>query len=396
MSLISKKNLWCYLLIIVIVKHTFSVGKTGVISLIFPSGAINTGMGECGVSLADNIYSAFANPASLPAIGENNVSQFFYSEFRERLLPNFEIPDLYHKATFSGIILNEIFPNFDIGYTYSYNYLNMGKNIWIDEFEREDTVNSYEKVISNSIALRAFKIASIGINIKPFKSVLSPEQIAKGVVFDIGFRLEYKYKFWNLLTVHPAIGLSFLNYGQRSVYYTENDSAILPRTRLYGGSLHVDLINLLGITLVREREYAVIDQEKIEHLGMKIDITPFYSILRGRLMDTAGLRYQEAVGEVFNFNFYKTLECIQAIYNLVIKDQNNKSIINLSQPTKWLKLNVFYQKARNTIQPYFINIGSRDDQTRNDYTIGINLIYTPYNFTKQKERNNIPTINSKK
>ena len=98
--------------------------------------------------------------------------------------------------------------------------------------------------------------------------------------------------------------------------------------------------------LAREREYAVIDEEKVEHMGIKIDITPFYSIIKGHLIDPVGVRDQGMEGHVINFNFYKTLECIQGIYNLVKRDPDNKSILKLSQPTDCLKLNVLYQNAR--------------------------------------------------
>jgi hypothetical protein len=337
----------------------FPTGKTSVITLTFPSGSINTGMGECGVSIADNIYSAFANPASLPAIGENNVAQFIYSDFREDLLPVYQIPNLYHKSHYSAALLNDALPHFDIGYTHSNNYVNFGVNTWTDESGRElGSANSYEEVSSNSIGLRAFKIASIGVSVKPFTSALAPgygihgEGTAKGSVFDVGLRLEYKRKLWNMVTVHPAIGLTFLNYGQKSVFYiTEAESSPLPRTRLYGGSLQADLINLIGFTFAKEREYAVIDKEKIEHIGIKIDITPFFSIVKGHLTDPAGERNQGMDGYAVTLNFYKTLECIQGIYNLIKATPDNKTIVGISEPMKWLKVNFSTRLQPTPLKP---------------------------------------------
>lgn len=304
MKSVLKFSIISFIGLLIINSNSYSTGKTAVITLVFPSGAINTGMGECGVSLSDNIYSTFANPASLPAIGDNNMSQLVYSSFREDLLPAFNIPDLYHETQYSGIFINNIFRQFDFGYANGNNFINFGTNSWTDELgEVIGSARSYEKVSSNSFSLRGYKIASVGINYKAFTSALAPgfgpnnEGIAKGSVFDLGFRLEYEYELWKCVKVHPALGFSILNYGQSSVYYiSPEESDPLPRTRLYGGSINIDFVNLIGITGVREREFAVVDEDKIEHMGIKIDITPFYSILGGQLIDPNGERNQGMKG----------------------------------------------------------------------------------------------------
>ncbi len=374
-----------FLILTIAFTSSYSVGKTAVIALTFPSGGINTGMGECGVSLDDNIYSVCSNPASLPAIGDKNVAQFIYSSFHEDLLPSFQLNDLYHDTKYSVLILNDLYRFVDIGYAYGNKHISMGKNILTDSLGRETmSVNSYEEVTSNSFAIRLFKIASIGMNLKSFTSALAPgmgpngEGIAEGNVFDVGLRLEYQYEFFNCLSIHPALGLSFLNYGQKSVYYiSKENSDPLPRERLYGGSLNINFVNLFGVTAVKEREYAVIDKDKVEHLGLKIDITPFYSIVKGHLIDPAGVRDQGMDGYVYTFNFYNTLICIQKIVNLIKSNPEDDRFVKFTQPVKWLKLNAIYQQSHNEIKSYSDDNGARDGQERDDNSFGINVIFTP-------------------
>jgi hypothetical protein len=364
----------------------YSVGKTAVIALTFPAGGINTGMGECGVSLGDNIYSVYSNPASLPAIGSKNMAQLLYSGFHEDLLPSFQIKDLYHNAFYSALILNDLYRFIDFGYAFGKKHVGMGQNEIVN-LSGTDTisVNSYEDVTSNAFAVRLFKIASIGINLKNFTSALAPgigpgdEGVGKGTVFDLGLRLEYNHEFFDCLSIHPAVGLTFLNYGQKSVYYvTEEYSDPLPRKRLYGGSLDINFANFFGVTVAKEREYAVVDNEKIEHLGLKIDITPFYSIIKGHLIDPAGVRDQGMNGYVLTFNFYNTLLCVQKIVNLIKSSPEDIRFIKLAQPLHWMKLNAFYQQSHNEITSYINDNGGRDGQKRDDYSFGINVICTPF------------------
>ena len=146
------------------------------------------------------------------------------------------------------------FHHFDIGYAYANNYINMGMNTIVDELEREiGPANSYEEVVSNSIGLRVFKIASIGMNIKPYTSalLLIMAQMAKGQQrgwFLILISNRIQTQFLEFINSAPSTGFELVNYRQKStVSITEDESDPLPRTRLYGGSLKADIINLIGI-----------------------------------------------------------------------------------------------------------------------------------------------------
>ena len=108
--------------------EVFSGGRTSVITLEFPHGAENCGMGEVGVSLAENINSVFWNPAALPAIGQILSLQYLYSHSFEVFLPSFKIKDLWHSDTVRAVFFEDIYKSIDFGASYSINFINMGDN----------------------------------------------------------------------------------------------------------------------------------------------------------------------------------------------------------------------------------------------------------------------------
>lgn len=145
--------------------NAHAVGESAIITLEFPAGAENTGLGESGVSIANTVSSVFWNPANAASLYEETYVNFIYSRFHENLLPSLRIPDLYHDFTAFSTTLNNIFPFVDLGYAYFRNYLGLGENKIGD-----DWVNSSETVISNCLGIRGFDILSFGISFKRFDS----------------------------------------------------------------------------------------------------------------------------------------------------------------------------------------------------------------------------------
>jgi hypothetical protein len=306
----------------------FAVGKTAVITLEFPHGAENCGMGEVGVSLADNINSIFWNPASLPAIGQNLSVQYVYSVFYESLLPSFGLKDLWHTDTIHAFFMPNIYKNVDFGISYSINFINMGENEYTDELgivtgkgKSSETVRSY------AMGLRFYDIASFGFAIKDIESRLAPgidtiplNGIAKAQVFDFGIRLEKLFTIADVLDIHPAIGFALHSFPQDSVTYMHYDtlslSDPLPLKRWYGASIKINLLDLFGVTAAQEREYAVVDQEFIDHQGYKIQITPFFALINGSMVDSSGDRFEDQKGRVVTFNYQQTLNALIRCTNL--------------------------------------------------------------------------------
>jgi hypothetical protein len=237
-----------FMIILISSSYVYSGGRTSVITLEFPHGAENCGMGEVGVSLADNINSVFWNPASLPAIGENLGVQYVYSTFYEPLLPIFRMPDLWHSDTIHAFFVSNLFKNVDFGASYSTNYINFGLTSLSDTNGVETgNVFSNETVRSFAVGLRYYDVISLGFAIKDINSCLAPgldtipkDGTAQAQVFDFGVRLEKKFSIAEVLDIHPALGFSLHSFPQDSVSYIHtplSQSDPLPLERWYGGSI---------------------------------------------------------------------------------------------------------------------------------------------------------------
>lgn len=361
----------------------FAVGQTSVITLEFPHGAENCGMGEVGVSLADNINSVFWNPAALPAIGEKLSVQYLYSTFYERLLPIFHLPQLWHTDTIHAVFLSNIYKYFDFGAAYSINFINMGVNEWTDELGRVlGEARSTEQVKSFSFGVRYAHLLSMGFAIKEFTSRMAPgigpysnSGIAEGQVFDLGFRVEKKFNIADVLDVHPALGLSIQTFPQDSSDYYMGDSIPsrdpLPLKRWYGGSIAFNLLDFFGLTYANEREYAVVDQEFISHSGYKIQLSPFFALLRGTLTDSGGQRFESHHGSVVTFNYQQILSTAARIASLFDIEIANKISEFGHRPEKYhLKPNIFFEWANDSI----ITTGARMGQKQKETTFGFSLI----------------------
>lgn len=364
----------------------FAVGKTAVITLEFPHGAENCGMGEVGVSLAENVNSVFWNPAALPAIGQYLSVQYVYSQFYESLLPSLGLKDLWHTDTIHAVFLPNLYKNIDFGASYSVNFINMGNNEFTDELGVViGTAKSCETVRSYAMGLRFYDIASFGFAIKDIDSRLASgfdtiprNGTAQAQVFDFGIRLEKKFTIAEALDIHPAIGFALHSFPQDSVTYIHNDtlphSDPLPLKRWYGASIKINFLDLLGFTFAKEREYSVVDQEFIDHQGYKFQITPFFALINGSMVDSSGNRFEEQTGQVVTFNYQQTLNALIRCTNLF----NPRLSEKIQSPERWaekyfMKPNIYLQYATSTIHSTGDN-NAREGQKRRELSIGVSLI----------------------
>lgn len=374
------------LIIVVSAIPIFALGEAAVITLEFPHGAENCGMGETGVSLADNINSIFWNPASIPAIGENLHVQYIYSESYESLLPTFHLKDLWHSDTIHALFITDIYKNIDFGASYSVNFINMGENIWTDSLglitgksRISETVRSY------AAGLRFFNTASVGLAVKEIESRLAPgidtlpfNGIAKAQVFDFGVRLEKKFTIAEALDIHPAIGIALHSFPQDSVTYLHYDtisrSDPLPLKRWYGASVTFNLLDVIGVAAAREREYSVVNQTFIDHKGYKIQITPFFALLSGSMIDSLGDRFEDQSGWVMTFNYQRTVTALSRWVKLFNPALSEK----IQFPNYWaarhhINPNIHLQFATSDIHTKGDNT-AREGQTRNEFSFGVSII----------------------
>jgi len=388
-----------------LIQNAFAVGESAVITLEFPAGAENTGMGETGVSLSNTVYSVFWNPANVACLFDEYHVNHIYSKFHEALLPSFRLPDLYHDFTAFSTTLENVLPHIDLGHAYFRNYINMGNNTWADSNGVEiGSSNSNETVVSNTIALRVFDIFSIGASFKKYDSRLAPgiggrdfpnDGIAKGNAFDLGIRLNKKFDIAGLGYINPAIGISALNLGNDSAKYVDTSSFKnpLPRKGIIGASCEINALEIIGYTYVYEIDYNLLSMpnERIKHSGHKLQITPFYSILRGTLTDTAGERYEKTSGYVLSFNYRKTVIMISKfikLFDAINKTNNNSKFLQWDNSLNYrgfeFKPNIHIAKSHSTIsgaKPRQV----REGQTRDDWAIGIGVIAGFPNFARKTQ-----------
>ncbi len=222
----------------------------------------------------------------------------------------------------------------------------------------------------------------VGVAVREFYSNLAPgygdegEGTAQGQVFDFGVRLEREFCLWNVVRLHPAFGLAFHSLPPDSVSYVdESDKDPLPRKRWYGASLKFDILGWFGVTHAREREYAVVDQEFIDHRGTQYNITPFFFLLRGKMTDSAGLRFEEPEGHGYRFNAQEVFDVFLRHTRLI-----SPSLAEEIERTKgrlddyFLKPNIYLQYVKSEIKTPDDSEHPRNGQSRKELTFGFSIL----------------------
>jgi hypothetical protein len=385
-----------FLLVVSILLCAVSVSassQSAVITLEFPGGAENTGLGECGVSHAKNIYTLFWNPASLPAVYDETYSNIIFGHFHEVLLPLFQVPDLYHNFTPFCLLLNKVVPHIDISYGCFENYISFGTNDWTDIMGNVmDSAFSDETVWAHTLAVRAFDIFSAGITFKTYNSRLAPgygigdDGIATGIAYDVGFRIGKKIPLFDIIELQPALGLSFLNlWGDSAKYIHDRTDTYEPigKTIIYGGSMGFNVLDLFEYTYIREISRSMLAgswHEKTDHWGERFQITPFYCRIQGKMIDSVGNRHERTQGDVVTLNFRKSLEMLEKVVRF--SDRLNhtsycQTLVSWDEEQaigKYkIKPNFYFSFAHNSIETTGDN-DSREGQSRFDWTLGIGIL----------------------
>jgi hypothetical protein len=367
----------------------FAVGNTAVITLDFPFGAENAGLGESGVSHAKNIYTLWYNPANLPAVYDETYSNIMYGHFYEHLLPSFRIPDLWHTADPFCVIANKVFPNIDLAMGLFDNHINFGRNEITDSLGNTiRTVLSDETVWSYSLAGRWLDLVSAGVSIKSVYSRLAPSigpgptsGTAKGLAYDIGLRLGKRISFFDIVELQPALGVSWQNLGDWKVYYIKpEDWGPIGKKVLYGGSFGVNVLELFEYTFIREIDRSLIPgywDEVIKHWGYRMQISPFYCLTQGKMDDPAGNRHETSTGCVISFNFRKTIDMILKVCTLSDKINGTDSYKRIKEWDEGFRFgsmacrpNIYISSAVSKIHTSGDN-NVREGQTRTDFCFGI-------------------------
>ncbi len=375
-----------------------------------PGGMENKGMGQTGVSHAKNIYTVFWNPANNAALYDELQCNYVYSSYNKTIknpeLNWHKIADLLteelklNTKTF-GFYLPQTLPFLDIGYTLLRNDLRFKSFIYHQNTQQIDTIDSKEEMVSNSFGLRFFDIISIGIGFKKYK-VSFHQQLwqtqfyslykSEEKLFDLGFRISKEFLIFDLIELHPAIGLSFLNLGGPEIIYSiqehfqgntdvKKDTLLIENNRHFGISCDINLLDFFAYTIAYNSKNYYGDH----HLGHRFQITPFFTLFRGY----TGKKYDKNLQ--FSFNYRKTVDCFIKLRRFFDLHDNKNTIQRNERLENLISIKGFAIKPNFLISytnsKYLHPYGDWNSKTvprTSDLSIGVGLIGKFPNFFKFK------------
>lgn len=302
------------------------VGESAVITLVFPWGAAENGMGEVGTALADRENVGFYNPAGL---GANNKRWHSgeIGQFYEPLLPAFNLPDLWH-TSIAGCWQpqSQMFGGFSVWM----NFLNFGINEWTDYYGRTlGAARAWEMVtgVSWGFSLAEFSLPNhnLGITTKLIWSELARGYGPNGEGTAQGFAIDAGYLYTAPFGLR--LGLNVANMGPSVFYISEQDSDPIPFTINLALGFKREIIEQ-GLSIMRirteyrlEREFvkSYVDKnpepfwkaisrdiaddsfednmrEIIHHIGAEMTVFNIGSLRWGYMHDEAGRRREMHIG----------------------------------------------------------------------------------------------------
>jgi hypothetical protein len=310
---------------LLITRLVCALGETAVITLEFPYGARQAGMGEVGVALADDESAVYYNPAGL-GVRSPRWRYGSFGHFYEPLLPAFDIPDLWHSAWAGCFRVPHVG-----GFGAAYNYLNFGIIELTDAFGRTKRYvasREWNAMLAWGFDLEELSAENhhIGIGVNIFTSALAPgigERPGEGVATSFAIDLGWLYtaplgvRFGAALqNMGPAVW--YINHFQRDPIPFTVNAAIGHKGRHTADGIHiVDWAAELRLdrqfavndpetgphpfwkalyTDVVDKSYAENTAEIIYHLGGEISLFKTFSIRNGYLHDETGSRLEYHMG----------------------------------------------------------------------------------------------------
>jgi hypothetical protein len=273
--------------------NSFPAGQSGIITLVMPTGARSSAMGEVGTALADDEDVGYYNPAGL-GMYNSRWHKIAATEFYGSLLPVLDIDGLWHNN--NSIVYQ---PNYIStgGFAAYWNYISFGTDAWYADFG-ENNIDSYEEVFNFSWGFNFEEIGIknhyFGISGKLAISALAPgygsgdEYKASTIAFDVGY-------LWQCLP-SLRIGLNIQNMGPSINYMSEGTKDPIPFTLNLGFAYKNDF-SLNNIPFGQVCAEFRADREIVKTYTDK-DPDPFWkAIYTGFLHDTS-TTFQDQLDEI--------------------------------------------------------------------------------------------------
>lgn len=211
--------------------------EAGVLFLLIPPGARHNGMGETGVSTANDANAIYWNPGALGFITTpeqpRNV-QFMHVQW----LPQFNLNDIFYD--YGSIIWNIK----DFGVVgFNFTFLNLGEQVGTDALGNETgRLTSYDIAVGGTYAMKLSPDLGVGGNLKFIYSQLSDKAsstaenkkgVGSSVAIDVGVMKK------NFFIKDLTFGASLANIGPEIAYADEAQADPLPTNMRAGVSYPV-------------------------------------------------------------------------------------------------------------------------------------------------------------
>ncbi len=211
--------------------------EAGVLFLLIPPGARHNGMGETGVSTANDANAIYWNPGAVGFITTpdqpRNV-QFMHVNW----LPQFNLNDIFYD--YGSIIWNIN----DFGVVgFNFTFLNLGEQVGTDALGNPTgTLTSFDLAFGGTYAMKLSPDLGVGGNLKFIYSQLSNKAIStseneKGIGSSVAIDIGVMKK--NFFFKDLTFGASLANIGPEIAYADEDQSDPLPTNMRVGVSYPV-------------------------------------------------------------------------------------------------------------------------------------------------------------
>ncbi|MDG5814055.1 PorV/PorQ family protein [Chitinispirillales bacterium ANBcel5] len=199
----------------------------------------------------DNVYHIAMHDNDVWLATDKAVQQYDYAErqfsfFYEQLLPEFNLPDLWH------IYLTLVYPTEDWGtFGFFVNYINMGNNELTSE---SDVVigeqRSWEGVFGLSYGFSIKEDLALGLNVKYVHSALAPGVGDHGEGVGRTFAVDASVLKKDMLIDNLDFGFMLQNMGPRIFYVSQDQADPIPFTLRLGLAYHAVQTPIHDLTFV--------------------------------------------------------------------------------------------------------------------------------------------------
>ena len=298
--------------------------EAGVLFLLIPPGARHNGMGETGVSTANDANAIYWNPGAIGFITSpeqpRNV-QFMHVNW----LPQFHLNDIFYD--YGSIIWNIK----DFGVVgFNFTFLNLGEQDLTDALGNTNgVITSYDIAVGGSYAIKLSPDLGVGGNLKLIYSKLSDKAVTaeteKGIGSSVAIDLGVMKK--NLFVKDLTFGASLANIGPEIAYADEAQADPLPTNMRVGISYPVfksEFNNVLvayeiNRQIVRGRKngadplykavfttWADNGWHRLGHnFGAEYTYSDFFALRSGTSLDFAGKLYDLNFGAGIKYSHFR-------------------------------------------------------------------------------------------